>query len=270
MDAILHCLRSNCLNESDSSDRSNNEDSSGSAPRHNHLDRESMSTVVYEPPAPSFFAHGHYTHGTSSSNDVDDDDRMLGDDEFDNYEENVNDNFEYNNNNNAHSTRSRTGDNASSSIVQFLQGIGGGGLQNSTFPWKKHFRMSPTDNNIDSEEQNTKNTPHLRTAHEFISSKDDTYIPTIATSEVVVPGSKLQQQMSQSLRDQEGTSGVVDMEEDECVICMDGFDDTNPRMPTICGCGENKTYFHLPCLYHWIEQSDECPSCRMKLTWQEF
>ena len=58
----------------------------------------------------------------------------------------------------------------------------------------------------------------------------------------------------------------------ECVICMESFDQNNPRMPTSCGCGLNKTYFHLPCLYHWIEQSSgrECPSCRKTLIWQEF
>mmetsp|Transcript_11082 Transcript_11082/g.24702 ORF Transcript_11082/g.24702 Transcript_11082/m.24702 type:complete len:397 (+) Transcript_11082:53-1243(+) len=79
----------------------------------------------------------------------------------------------------------------------------------------------------------------------------------------------------------------VEEEEEECVICMEGFDETNPRMPTLCGCGENKTLFHLPCLYQWVEgqqqssstalshgteppQRRTCPTCRETLTWEEF
>ena len=67
-----------------------------------------------------------------------------------------------------------------------------------------------------------------------------------------------------------------DEQEEECVICLEPFDDTNPKMPTLCGCGENMTYFHLPCLYTWRSrctnsraQSLECPSCRKELCWEE-
>ena len=60
-------------------------------------------------------------------------------------------------------------------------------------------------------------------------------------------------------------------EEDECVICMEPFHPTlNPRMPTACGCGDNKTYFHLPCLLTWVERDVTCPGCRERLIWQEF
>ena len=89
-------------------------------------------------------------------------------------------------------------------------------------------------------------------------------MPTIDPEEVVLPGSALQHEMAASL------SGKLEDQGDECVICMEGFDATNPRMPTLCGCGENKTYFHLPCLYQWIEQSRDCPSCRKRLRWEEF
>jgi len=65
--------------------------------------------------------------------------------------------------------------------------------------------------------------------------------------------------------------------EAECVVCMEGFDPSNPRMPTRCGCGVNKTMFHLPCLYQWVELRREgggrgggCPSCREMLVWDEF
>jgi hypothetical protein len=100
----------------------------------------------------------------------------------------------------------------------------------------------------------------LRTASSFDSSKE---IPTISAEEVVLPGSQLQKEMAKAM------SLNLESQDDECVICMEGFDPTNPRMPTNCGCGRNKTYFHLPCLYQWIEQSRECPSCRQKLRWKE-
>ena len=101
----------------------------------------------------------------------------------------------------------------------------------------------------------------LRTASTYDGSLD---IPTICLEEVVMPGSELQQQMARAV------SLNLEAQGDECVICMEGFDPSNPRMPTLCGCGQNKTYFHLPCLYQWIEQSEECPSCRQKLRWEEF
>jgi len=101
----------------------------------------------------------------------------------------------------------------------------------------------------------------LRTASSFRQSEG---MPTIDPDEVVLPGSALQHEMAASL------SGTLEEQGDECVICMEGFDATNPRMPTLCGCGENKTYFHLPCLYQWIEQSRDCPSCRKRLRWEEF
>ena len=101
----------------------------------------------------------------------------------------------------------------------------------------------------------------LRTAHSYNDSLD---IPTISLDEVVMPGSELQKQMAKA------ASLNLEDHGEECVICMEGFDPTNPRMPTLCGCGQNKTYFHLPCLYQWIEQCEDCPSCRQKLRWEEF
>lgn len=101
----------------------------------------------------------------------------------------------------------------------------------------------------------------LRTASSFRHSKG---MPTINPDEVVIPGSALQHEMAKQM------SSSLEAQGDECVICMEGFDATNPRMPTLCGCGENKTYFHLPCLYQWIEQSRDCPSCRKRLRWEEF
>jgi hypothetical protein len=101
----------------------------------------------------------------------------------------------------------------------------------------------------------------LRAALSFDSTRE---IPTINAEEVVMPGSLLQEEMAKAM------AAKMQNEDDECVICMEGFDPTNPRMPTHCGCGRNRTYFHLPCLYQWVEQSTVCPSCREKLTWEEF
>ena len=102
----------------------------------------------------------------------------------------------------------------------------------------------------------------LRPALSFDSSTKG--VLTISSEEVVLPGSDIQRQMSKLMAES------IESQDDECVICMEAFDPTNPRMPTFCGCGANKTYFHLPCLYQWIEQSQDCPSCRQKLRWEEF
>jgi hypothetical protein len=99
----------------------------------------------------------------------------------------------------------------------------------------------------------------LRAAASFDSTRE---IPTINAEEFVMPRSPLQEEMAKSM------AAKMQNEDDECVICMEGFDPTNPRMPTHCGCGRNRTYFHLPCLYQWVEQSRDCPSCREQLIWE--
>lgn len=106
----------------------------------------------------------------------------------------------------------------------------------------------------------------LRSASSFDYDKKMRSIPSIQLDEIILPGSALQKKMSAIMaKDLEG----MDVD-DECVICMEAFSAENPRMPTLCGCGENATYFHLPCLYQWIEQSEDCPSCRKRLRWEEF
>eukprot|EP00550_Attheya_septentrionalis_P010959 CAMPEP_0198305124 /NCGR_PEP_ID=MMETSP1449-20131203/57748_1 /TAXON_ID=420275 /ORGANISM="Attheya septentrionalis, Strain CCMP2084" /LENGTH=250 /DNA_ID=CAMNT_0044007655 /DNA_START=545 /DNA_END=1294 /DNA_ORIENTATION=+ len=85
--------------------------------------------------------------------------------------------------------------------------------------------------------------PSLKAAETFKSCGGT---PSISLNEVVMPGSELQLRMAKTMQE-----NLDCCTEDECVICMEGFDPTNPRMPTICGCGENKTFFHLPCLYQW-------------------
>jgi hypothetical protein len=110
----------------------------------------------------------------------------------------------------------------------------------------------------------------LRQALTFTATNDVNHLCTIPADEFVLPGSMIQQQMAEQMILSTAGKSVVDAIADECVICMEPFDSTNPRMPTLCQCGANKTYFHLPCLYQWIEQSENCPSCRSKITWEEF
>jgi hypothetical protein len=91
-------------------------------------------------------------------------------------------------------------------------------------------------------------------------------IPSIDLEQVVLPGSSLQRQMSLRLQ----SKGILtESAVDECVICMEPFDDFNPRIPTRCGCGDNRTLFHLPCMYQWLEKCRECPTCRQVLKWEE-
>lgn len=103
--------------------------------------------------------------------------------------------------------------------------------------------------------------PYLTQASTFDATKE---VPTIQMQHVVLPGSDLQQQMAEAM------AAKLEEHGEECVICMEPFDPSNPRIPTLCACGENKTYFHLPCLYQWTEQSKDCPSCRQALQWEEF
>ena len=125
----------------------------------------------------------------------------------------------------------------------------------------------------DSSSQSTK--PFLFEALTFhCNSKNENHeIPAIPNKSFIMPGSDLQRKMAQAvLSNIEKNKNIhsVDHGEDECVICLDPFSYENPRMPTICGCGQNKTYFHLPCLYQWIEKDRNCPTCRDTLRWEEY
>ena len=110
----------------------------------------------------------------------------------------------------------------------------------------------------------------LRLAQSFNNnSNEKDNIPTIKLDEFVMPGSDLQKAMSEAILKNSADS-KIDESEDECVICMEGFSDDNPRMPTLCGCGENKTFFHLPCLLLWTDKNEACPSCREEIAWEEY
>lgn len=89
---------------------------------------------------------------------------------------------------------------------------------------------------------------------------------SVSRGNLVLPGSELQQAIALSLR----AEGVCPQPlELECVICMEPFDASNPRMPVLCQCGINKTCFHYPCLLTWTERNDHCPACRGPLFYEE-
>ncbi|KAJ1295931.1 hypothetical protein BS78_01G260500 [Paspalum vaginatum] len=45
-------------------------------------------------------------------------------------------------------------------------------------------------------------------------------------------------------------------EEDVCPICLEEYDEENPRSVTKC-----EHHFHLCCILEWMERSDTCPVC---------
>jgi len=83
-----------------------------------------------------------------------------------------------------------------------------------------------------------------------------------------LPGSNFQKAIAMSLQAQ-GLGATPT--EPECVICLDLFDRTNPRIPTLCQCGIWRVNFHHSCLLEWIAQRGEatCPSCDTTLFYEE-
>ncbi|XP_010545624.1 PREDICTED: probable E3 ubiquitin-protein ligase RHB1A isoform X2 [Tarenaya hassleriana] len=45
-------------------------------------------------------------------------------------------------------------------------------------------------------------------------------------------------------------------EEDCCPICLEEYDDENPKLLTKC-----EHHFHLACILEWMERSETCPVC---------
>eukprot|EP01031_Cornospumella_fuschlensis_P039072 gene39072-47534_t len=56
---------------------------------------------------------------------------------------------------------------------------------------------------------------------------------------------------------------------DECIICLEEFSTDNPKVKTLCKCGENRSSFHYPCLLYWLEHKSSCPNCSSSIFFQE-
>jgi len=68
--------------------------------------------------------------------------------------------------------------------------------------------------------------------------------------------------------------GAAPTYEPECVICLEPFDDHQPRVPTLCRCGLDRGSFHRPCLLEWVAKSGgggdtRCPSCDATLFYED-
>ena len=93
---------------------------------------------------------------------------------------------------------------------------------------------------------------------------EKTLMQSLNSDKLILPGSDLQQAIALSMEGTKLQPGIS-----ECVICMDVFDEFNPIMLTLCGCGMNKTQFHYNCLLEWISKDTNCPACRDELLWEE-
>lgn len=94
----------------------------------------------------------------------------------------------------------------------------------------------------------------------------------MADENFVEPGSELQAAIAMSMKplEDDGEDGSNEIDDlVECVVCMDEFTKENPSVRTLCGCGENKSLFHLGCLYEWLDRQPNCPTCRQEIFFEE-
>ncbi|KAK7251348.1 hypothetical protein RIF29_34455 [Crotalaria pallida] len=49
---------------------------------------------------------------------------------------------------------------------------------------------------------------------------------------------------------------LVEEEEDDCPICLEEYDDENPKLTTECD-----HHYHLACILEWMERRETCPMC---------
>lgn len=49
-------------------------------------------------------------------------------------------------------------------------------------------------------------------------------------------------------------------EEDGCPICLEEYDEENPKLLTKC-----EHHFHLACILEWMERSETCPVCDQEM-----
>lgn len=110
----------------------------------------------------------------------------------------------------------------------------------------------------------------------LVDSEEEKYSPSRILVSSALHQSLLQQQGQQHALAAAGMEEsqllgdtVSSTDEIECVICLDTFSEENPMIPTLCACGESKSFFHYQCLYAWLEKSSKCPTCGASLYFQE-
>jgi hypothetical protein len=54
--------------------------------------------------------------------------------------------------------------------------------------------------------------------------------------------------------------GAKDEYDATCPTCLEEYDVENPKCWTRCG-----HHFHVPCIYEWLERSQDCPVCSRKI-----
>jgi len=54
--------------------------------------------------------------------------------------------------------------------------------------------------------------------------------------------------------------GIIDEYDATCPTCLEEYDVENPKCWTRCG-----HHFHVPCIYEWLERSQDCPVCSRKV-----
>ena len=52
-----------------------------------------------------------------------------------------------------------------------------------------------------------------------------------------------------------------ELKQEECCICLTNYDDKSILIKLPCG-----HKYHRPCIYRWMLQKAECPSCRSNIT----
>ncbi|TVU31341.1 hypothetical protein EJB05_23023 [Eragrostis curvula] len=116
------------------------------------------------------------------------------------------------------------------------------------------------DTNLDTSTPDTYRAPPAPLPYDVILAVPDS--PVLEKSDVKSkisdqPESKDDQESLKA--DESCKKGVLEEkpdEEDVCPICLEEYDEENPRSVTKC-----EHHFHLCCILEWMERSDTCPVC---------
>ncbi|TDH64866.1 uncharacterized protein CCR75_000615 [Bremia lactucae] len=88
---------------------------------------------------------------------------------------------------------------------------------------------------------------------------------------LLTPSARPEELLIKLLRLYQEKTGVIDegQLELECIMCLDTFNEENPKVRTLCHCGMNRTNFHMSCLLEWLNRNANCPVCREYLFFED-